>query len=229
MVKTQFTLAYNNSRGTPAWVAWHISPEWDGTAARCDCFATDNALPAGFYKATTSNYTNTGFDRGHQCPSADRDLTSADNASTFLMTNIMPQSPNLNQITWAALETYCRTLMGAGNEMYVYSGGYGSGGTGSLGGVTTTIAGGAITVPSNYWKVIVVLPQGSNDVARVSTSTRVIAVNMPNNQTVNAQTWGYYRVSVASLQNTLGYNFLSNVSTSIQNVIEASADTGPTQ
>lgn len=229
MVKTQFTLAYNNSRGTPAWVAWHISPEWDGNAARCDCFATDNALPAGFYKATTSNYTNTGFDRGHQCPSADRDLTSADNASTFLMTNIMPQSPNLNQITWAALENYCRTLMGAGNEMYVYSGGYGTGGTGSLGGITTTIAGGAITVPSNYWKVIVVLPQGSNDVARVSTTTRVIAVNMPNNQTVNAQTWGYYRVSVASLQNTLGYNFLSNVSTSIQNVIEANADTGPTQ
>jgi endonuclease G, mitochondrial len=229
MVKTQFTLAYNNSRGTPAWVAWHISPEWDGSAARCDCFTVDNTLPSTFFKATTSNYTNTGFDRGHMCPSADRDLNAADNAATFLMTNIMPQSPNLNQITWAALETYCRTLMNAGNELYVYSGGYGTGGTGSLGGVTNTIAGGAITVPSNYWKVIVVLPQGTNDVARVTTSTRVIAVNMPNNQTVNAQTWGYYRVSVASLQSILGYNFLSNVPTSIQNVIEANADNGPTQ
>lgn len=229
MVKPQYTLAYNNSRGTPAWVSWHISPEWNGSAPRCDCFTSDNTLPSGFFKSTTSNYTNTGFDRGHQCPSADRDLNSADNASTFLMTNMLPQAPNLNQVTWAALENYCRTLMDNGNELYVIAGGYGSGGTGSKGGITTTIASGKITVPSNCWKVIVVLPQGTNDVSRVTTSTRVIAVNMPNKQTVNSQSWGYYRVSVASLENTLGYNFLSNVSPSIQAVIEASVDNGPTQ
>lgn len=229
MVKSQYTLSYNNSRGTANWVSWHLSPAWKGTAARCDCFTGDNSLPSGFYKAVTSNYTNTGFDRGHMCPSEDRDLNSTDNAATFLMTNIMPQSPNLNRVTWVNLEDYCRTLMNAGNELYIMAGGYGSGGTGSNGGVTTTIAGGSITVPSNYWKIVVVLPQGSNDVARVSTSTRVIAVNMPNTQTVNSQPWGNYRVSVASLQNTLGYNFLSNVPSAIQSVIEANADNGPTQ
>lgn len=229
MVKSQYTLSYNNSRGSANWVSWHLSPAWKGSAARCDCFTGDNALPAGFYKAVTSNYTNTGFDRGHMCPSEDRDLNSTDNAATFLMTNIMPQSPNLNRVTWVNLEDYCRTLMNAGNELYIIAGGYGSGGTGSNGGVTTTIAGGSITVPSNYWKIVVVLPQGSNDVARVSTTTRVIAVNMPNTQTVNSQPWGNYRVSVSSLQNTLGYNFLSNVPSGIQSVIEASVDNGPTQ
>ncbi len=229
MAKAQYTLAYNNSKGSANWVSWHLSTAWKGPAPRCDCFTQDNTLPTGFYKASTSNYTNTGFDRGHMCPSDDRDLNSTDNAATFVMTNIMPQAPNLNQVTWVALENYCRTLMNAGNELYIISGGYGSGGTGSLGGTTYTIASGKITVPSNCWKVVVVLPVGSNDVGRVSTSTRVIAVNMPNIQTVNSQTWGNYRVSVDALESILGYDFLSNVPTNIQAAIEANADSGPTQ
>jgi endonuclease G len=151
------------------------------------------------------------------------------NAVTFLMTNIMPQSPNLNRITWVNLEDYSRVLMNSGNELYIISGGSGIGGTGSNGGVTNSIAGGKIQVPAFYWKVIVVLPVGSNDVSRVTTSTRVIAVLMPNNQTVNSQTWGRYRVSVDALESRLGYNFLSNVPESVQAVIEAAADNGPTQ
>ena len=51
---------------------------------------------------------------------------------------------------------------------------------------------------------------------------------MPNTLTVNAHTWDYYRVSVSSLESITGFNFLSNVSSSVQSVIEASADTGPT-
>lgn len=229
MIKTEYALAYNNSKGSANWVSWHLSTAWKGTAARCDCFTMDNTLPAGFYKATTSNYTNTGFDRGHQCPSEDRDLNSTYNANTFLMTNIMPQAPNLNRVTWANLEDYTRTLLNSGNELYIMTGGYGSGGTGSNGGITTTIANGKITVPSHYWKIIVVLPVGSNDLGRVTSSTRVIAVHMPNTQTVNSQSWGNYRVSVDALESLTGYNFLSNVSPLVQAAIEASADNGPTQ
>ncbi|MEO9209552.1 MAG: DNA/RNA non-specific endonuclease [Ginsengibacter sp.] len=229
VTKTQYTLSYNNSKGSANWVSWHLSTAWKGSIPRCNCFTADNTLPAGFFKAVTSNYTNSGFDRGHQCPSDDRDLTSADNAATFLMTNIMPQAPKLNQITWVNLENYCRTLINAGNELYIISGGYGTGGTGSNGGVTNTIASGKINVPAYFWKVVVVLPVGSNDVSRVSTSTRVIAVKMPNTQTVSNQAWGTYRVSVDALESLLGYDFLSNVPTSIQSVIEASVDNGPTQ
>ncbi|OJW82203.1 MAG: endonuclease [Bacteroidetes bacterium 46-16] len=229
MAKSQYTLAYNSAKGMANWVSWHLSAAWLGNTPRCDCFTGDNTLPAGYYKAVTSNYTNTGFDRGHMCPSADRNLNATDNAATFLMTNITPQAPHLNQITWADLEDYCRTLANSGNELYIISGGYGTGGTGSNGGTTNTIASGNINVPSHYWKVIVVLSNGSNDVSRVSTSTRVIAVDMPNNQSVNAHTWDYYRTTVNAIESATGYDFLSNVSTSIQNVIEAQVDNGPTQ
>lgn len=228
MVKTQYALAYNNSKGMANWVSWHLSTAWKGTATRCDCFTQDGTLPTGYFRASTSNYTNTGFDRGHLCPSDDRDGSSSDNAATFLMTNITPQAPHLNQITWEALEEYCRTLITQGNELYIIAGGYGTGGSGSNGGTTNTIASGAINVPAHYWKVIVVLPIGTNDVTRVTTSTRVIAVDMPNNESVNGHTWDYYRTTVNTIESATGYDFLSNVPTTIQSTIEAVVDNGPT-
>jgi DNA/RNA endonuclease G (NUC1) len=227
MVKPQYALSYNNSKGEANWVSWHLSTAWKGSAVRCDCFYQDSTLPSGYYRAATGNYTGSGFDRGHMCPSDDRDLNDADNMATFKMTNIAPQAPNLNQITWESLESYCRALIYAGNELYVISGGYGSGGTGSAGSAST-IASGNINVPSRYFKVIVVLPVGTNDVNRVTTSTRVIAVDMPNTQTVNSQTWGYYRTSVDAIEAATGYDFLSNVPTGIQSVIESGVDNGPT-
>ncbi len=145
------------------------------------------------------------------------------------MTDMLPQSPNLNRITWLALEAYCRTLASQGNELYIISGGYGTGGTGSNGGVTSSFANGKVEVPSRCWKVIVVLTNGSNDKSRVSNTTRIIAVDMPNNQTVSNQPWGNYRVSVDAIEAATGLNLLSSVSTTVQSSREAIVDNGPTQ
>ena len=227
--KTQYTVSYNNSYGEPNWSSWHLSTAWKGNVNRCNCFNSDTTLPAGYKAVTTSNYTNSGFDRGHLCPSEDRDSTAADNRATFIMTNITPQAPILNEQTWASFEAYCRTLMFQGNELYIIAGGYGSGGYGSNGGDSLTINKGKINVYAHYWKVALVLPVGVNDVGRVMTSTRVIAIDIPNNQSVNAHTWDYYRVSVDNIEAATSYDFFSNVPTNIQAVIEASADTGPTQ
>ncbi|MFN5306096.1 MAG: DNA/RNA non-specific endonuclease [Bacteroidota bacterium] len=229
LVKTEYAMSYNNSRGSCNWVSWRVGNTDLGNVPRCDCFTLDTQLPSTFYRASSTSYTGTGFDRGHQCPSADRNASSTANAATFLMSNMLPQAPNLNQITWENLETYCRTLVSAGNELYIVCGGYGQGGSGSNGGTTSVIAGGSITVPSRCWKVIVVLPNGSNDVSRVSTSTRVIAVDMPNNQSVNSLSWGSYRTTVDAIETATGYNLLPNLPASIQNTLEAAVDNGPTQ
>jgi len=224
--RPQYALSFNNSRGSANWVSWHLSTAWKGSAPRSTSFIADTSLPAGFVKVFSSWYTNTGFDRGHLCPSEDRDGSTTDNQATFILTNIVPQAPVNNQQTWRALEDYGRTLINAGNELYIVAGPAGVGGTGSAGSADT-IHSGDVTVPAFMWKVIVVLPVGSNDVSRVSTSTRVIAVNMPNDQDVNAHTWDFYRVSVDSLEAMTGFDFLSNVPTSVQSVIEASVDNGP--
>ncbi|HPF92623.1 MAG TPA: DNA/RNA non-specific endonuclease [Tenuifilaceae bacterium] len=227
MVKTQYALSYNNSKKTSNWVSWHLSEAWLGNTPRQDNFRADYALPSSWIKVGGSDYSGSGFDRGHMCPSADRNGSVADNSATFLMTNMIPQSPKNNQITWAALENYCRDLVSQGNELYIISGPWGQGGTGSNG-YYSSISSKNITVPSYTWKIIVVLPVGTNDVARINTSTRVIAVWMPNNQTVNSQSWGYYRTTVDYIESKTGYNFISNVSNSIQSVIESQVDNGPT-
>jgi endonuclease G, mitochondrial len=228
LVRAQYALSYNNHKGMANWVSWHLSTAWMGPAPRCNCFTSDGALPAGYFRATTSLYTGSGFDRGHLCPSEDRTASDTDNANTFKMSNISPQAPIMNEVTWAALESYCRTLAGQGNELYIIAGGYGTGGSGSTGGTTSSIDAGAITVPAHFWKVIVILPVGTNDVSRITTSTRVIAVDMPNVQGVSAHSWDYYRTTVDSIETSTGFDLLSNVPTPIQAVLESVVDSGPT-
>ena len=174
----------------------------------------DPAVLPTWYRVQATDFSNSGFDRGHMCPSADRTKTVADNSSTFLMTNMIPQAPTNNQQTWANLESYCRTLANSGNELYIISGGNGNSGF---------IAGGNVAIPTTTWKVIMVLPAGTNDVSRVTTSTRLIAVQIPNNNSVVSD-WRQYRVSVDSVEALTGYNFFSNVPTSIQSVIESVID-----
>ncbi|MER3470120.1 MAG: DNA/RNA non-specific endonuclease [Chitinophagaceae bacterium] len=227
MTKTQYTLSYHRDRGTPNWVSWHLDPTWLGSTARQDDFRADATLPAGWYQVQGTSYSGSGFDRGHNCPSADRTYSVTDNSATFLMTNMIPQAPTNNQQTWAGLENYCRTLVNQGNELYIIAGSYGTGGTGTNG-TFNTINNGHVTVPNRIWKVIVVLPQGTNDLARVTTSTRVIAINTPNTNSISTS-WATYRTSVDAIESATGYNLLSNVSSSIQSVIESRVDNGPTR
>jgi len=228
--KPQFCASYNRDKGISNWVAWQLNSTWcNGSATRKDNFIPDATLPTAWYHVTTSDYTGSGFSRGHMCPSADRLNTQANNDALFVMTNMVPQNQNNNGGIWEQLETYERTLANAGNTLYIYSGGYGSGGTGTSGSATT-IASGKVTVPAKLWKVIIVIPSGSgSDISRVTTSTRTIAVIMDNADPASGDTWGAHRVSVDAVEALTGFDFFSNISTSIQAVIEAKVDNGPTQ
>ncbi|WP_242581910.1 DNA/RNA non-specific endonuclease [Hymenobacter telluris] len=227
LTRPEYALSYHRSRGIPNWVSWHLAAKDLGTAPRQDNFRADNALPAGWYQVTASSYTGSGFDRGHHCPSADRTASTASNSATFLMTNMLPQAPNLNQRTWADLEEYCRTLVRGGNELYIIMGSYGTGGTGSQG-PDNTIDQGRVTVPARCWKVVVVLPAGQHSPDDVDAGTRVIAVNAPNQNSVGAA-WGNYRTTVDALEAATGLDLLSAVAPAVQATLEARVDTGPTQ
>ena len=217
MEKPQYVLSYNRDKSEANWVAWHLSSSWLGSAARQNDFRADNTLPSGWYQVGSTSYSGSGYDRGHMCPSADRTSSVSDNSATFLMTNMIPQAPNNNQGPWANLENYLRTLVTAGNEIYIYSGGYGSQGT---------IDGGHVTVPTRTWKIAVVLSDGTNDLSRVTTSTRVIAVDMPNSDALISRTadWKTFRVNVDAIESSTGFDFLGKVDPSIQAVIEAAVD-----
>ena len=227
MSKPQYALSYHRDNGRSNWVSWHLDTTWMGSAPRQDDYRADTSLPAGWYQVLQTDYSGSGFDRGHYAPSADRTSSIPDNSATFLMTNMMPQAPDNNQGPWEQLESYSRTLANAGNELYIIMGGAGIGGTGSNGGVTMTVANGNVAVPAYTWKVMIVLPVGDNDVSRVSKSTRTIAVIMPNVQGIRTNDWRIYRVSVDTVEALTGYNFFSNVSPMTQSFIERRADIVP--
>ncbi len=216
MPKPQYTLSYNRSKATANWVAWRLDSTWIGTANRQDDFRPDPALPSNWYHVTDGDYSGSGFQRGHMCPSGDRTRTEADNSATFLMTNIVPQSMGNNEGPWADFENYCRTLTTMGNEIYIISGTYGNAGT---------IASGRVVIPSKTWKVVLILPNGSDDVHRVTRATRAFGIIVPNvPPPVQNTPWRQYRTTVNSVEYLTGYNFFDQVPKITQELIERHRD-----
>ncbi len=220
--KPELSLSYNRARGTANWVSWHLTDEWIGTLTRVDTFRADPEVPADWFRVSEFDYVGSGFDRGHMVPNADRDKETSVpiNQATFLMTNMIPQSPDNNQGPWASLEGYFRTLLPA-NEIYIIAGGVGTGGTGSAG-PATHIAGGNVTVPAQTWKVALVLSKASgDDVSRVNCSTRTVAVIMPNIQGIRNDLWENYLTTVDAVEALTTYDFFSNLPEPIQRCVEA--------
>lgn len=234
MVKDQYTLSFNNSRGGPNWVSWHLQATDIGDEDRAPTFSPDTTLPAGFKRVVTSDYTNSGFDRGHVCNSKDRTDTRENNDATFLLTNILPQGPGNNQGPWVRLENFERQLTQQGNELYIVAGAFGKGGTGEIkvkGRKTkklvnaTTIAAGKITVPKTFWKVMVILTEGKNDLSRIDANTRVIAVCMPNKTQIRPNDWHTFITTTKNVETATGHDLLSELPPAIQSALAAKRDT----
>ncbi|MEG4518905.1 DNA/RNA non-specific endonuclease [Microcoleus sp. AT9b-C5] len=216
MVKPQFVMSYNSKTKTANWVSWQLNKSWIGAADRQDNFRPDDSLPADWYKVRPNDYMGSGYDRGHIAPSADRTRTEVDNSSTFLMTNMMPQVPEVNRGVWGDLEEYCRELVQQGKELYIVAGPVGR--KGSIGRKEK------IAVPARNWKVIVVLDRPGLGMQGIDANTRTIAVMMPNDASVKGKGWKSFRVSVTRIERETGLNFLSNVSPQVQQVIENRVD-----
>lgn len=207
-----YILSYNKDRGGANWVTWHLAKSDMGSVERSK-FAPDMLLPASF-RIKPSDYTGSGFDRGHLCPSADRTDTIANNEETFLMSNMQPQTAKLNQQTWRFLEEYTREQVNKNQEAYIIAGCYGDSGR----------IKNKVTIPTNCFKIIVLLPEGNNDLKRIKKTTRVIAVNMPNTETLSNR-WRTFRTTVDAIEQATGFDFLSSVSDEIETDIESKEDT----
>jgi len=217
--RPQYALSYNRDKGIPNWVSWQLNEAWLGSLSRPQ-FTPDTSLPQGWYQVSPDDYTGSGFDRGHVIPAADRNREPHDSQSVFLMTNILPQAADNNRGPWEQLESYCRDLVKQGKELYIIAGGAGTGGVGEKG-KRSVIGRGKVAVPASTWKVIVVFDRPGLGPSDITTSTRVIAVNMPNQQGIKDRKWQNFKTSVDQIEKLTGYNLLSNVAPAVQTAIEA--------
>jgi endonuclease G len=227
MEKDFFALSYNNSKGTPNWVSWRLVKTDLGTAPRFQ-FHPDEDLSTNFNRITPKDYTGGGFDRGHMCPHSDRSASDDMSDATFVMSNMIPQSPNVNQKAWAQLEAYCRDLVEKENKtLYIIDGPAGQGGTGRKGKKQTVGNAHTVVVPAKCWKVIMVVDAGhGKDVSKVNDNTRLIAVIMPNDMSVGEE-WAGFRVSVKDVETLTGYKFFDKVSDAVIEPLKEVVDDEP--
>jgi endonuclease G len=57
MERPGYAISYNRSKGTANWVSWRLDASDLGAAERQNDFRPDDALPAGWYHVTPSDYT----------------------------------------------------------------------------------------------------------------------------------------------------------------------------
>ncbi|MEA3404379.1 MAG: DNA/RNA non-specific endonuclease, partial [Pseudomonadota bacterium] len=98
-----FMLEYSEKRQNPLWVTYQVTEKKQSSGKRPSGFKQDWR---SFASVSHQDYTGSGYDRGHMAPNyviASRYGRSAQ-LDTFVMTNITPQKPNLNQKSWQRLE-----------------------------------------------------------------------------------------------------------------------------
>ncbi len=211
--RTQYTISYNQSRGTPNWVSYELDARQIVAGQdRCNCFTADPLLPAA-KQIFTSDYTNGGFDRGHMTRSADRTAGNVDNAITFYLSNVVPQTADLNEGVWAQFEDALADSTAAGRAVYIITGPLFS----RSHGLTFLKSEGKVAIPDSTWKVALIGPANSgnpfthnnvqnwSDIAGLS----LMAVNMPNIAGVRNDPWQKYLTTVESIEAATGYSFLS--------------------
>lgn len=213
--RTVEALDFSDNLGEPNWASWDLTASDIGSSGRSSSFYTDTNLPPDFYRVTTGDYTGSGFDRGHMCNSDDRTDNTNDNRMVFFMSNIIPQTPDNNQGPWEVLEAYCRTRAQAGDEILIICGPSDFNGS-------RISPSGKVSIPGYTWKIAVDVPGGSGTaLSRITTSTPVIAVRMPNIAGIRSVNWSNYMTSVNAIQADTGYTFFTALSPGIATVLRA--------
>ncbi|WP_426757235.1 DNA/RNA non-specific endonuclease [Myxococcus sp. Y35] len=125
LVKEYSRLALDQGANVPTFVSYMLSAsdvqETPAGVSRLEStFVRDPEL--GRNGVTDSDYTNTGFDRGHMKPAEDSPTQEAMDES-HLMSNIAPQHGNHNQQVWRTLEQGVSGLVNSqGGKAYIITG-----------------------------------------------------------------------------------------------------------
>ncbi|MCB0509101.1 MAG: DNA/RNA non-specific endonuclease [Bacteroidetes bacterium] len=116
-----YVASYNPTHRIPNYVV-HVIPKdvLYGSVKRTNDFRIDPLLKIPM--ADSSDYWNSGYDRGHMAASADFRWSYKAISESFYYTNIIPQNKELNQGAWNKLEMQIREWTIDNDELVVVTG-----------------------------------------------------------------------------------------------------------
>lgn len=117
-----YDIVYDYNHFSPAAVLWVLQEsDFRGTQARKPKhFKMDYRLPPPRVK--NDIYTFSRYQRGHLCPSGDRDSRKDWFRDTYYTSNILPMTPELNAGAWKEIERFCRMQALAGCVLRIAAG-----------------------------------------------------------------------------------------------------------
>ena len=118
-----FAVMYSGVSRTPLWSAEYLDRKRLQQAKeidREDSFHEESRLPKSM-RAKLSDYSSSGYDRGHLAPNGNM-ANRSQQYDSFSLANIAPQSPRNNRYIWRNIESATRYLTQQYGEVYTITG-----------------------------------------------------------------------------------------------------------
>ena len=121
--KVYFTVCYNKSWRIPRWVTYHLTAvDLEGDVARTEDYREDQAIPERPDRSLLSDYVGSGYHRGQMAPADAFDRSVHAMSTTFLLSNMAPQTPSLNSGKWRSLESAVQKVINGHRGVWVVTG-----------------------------------------------------------------------------------------------------------
>lgn len=199
IIRNEYVLSFDVSNNIPKWVQWYLDSTWFGDVKRYKGqFKPDKG-------ATHDDYNNSGYDRGHLCPSNERTRDPIMNKSTFLMSNVAPQTKALNQGVWRNLEMFYERIARE-KSAYIIAG--------TISHSETWIKN-KIRVPDSLYKIVIIFTK------EIDSTSEVIAVKIPNINGIMKSDWKDFCVTIDALEISTGLDFLNKLPVELQEYLES--------
>lgn len=117
--KSHYAMVYSDQYKTSLVSGQHLTKsdvEGAETINRDGKFYSDPVV----HSPSTSKYTGTGFDRGHETPAGSMPTIESED-ETFDTGNVAPQAPKLNRVKWRELEVKVNKMATTYGDAYVYT------------------------------------------------------------------------------------------------------------
>lgn len=179
---------------------------------RKDDFKEDPEIPEE-YRSKLSDYSGSGFSRGHLCPSADRLCSSEQNKQTFFLSNMQPQYQSHNGGLWARLEAKIRDWADDCDTLYVVKAA-----TIRSDQVLSVKCNDRLLVPKYFYMAILAYDKSTDTYQAMGLWTEHLSTNDPN------KNLGDYAITIDELEERTGIDFFCNLPDITEDDVEHKLD-----